>query len=268
MTEPGIKPIAWLPLGVVVVVLIGAATLFMTVGTANVETFIAVQRLTRPLPDTFWAMVTICGTGVVTFSLLSPTLRSRPRWYAAGLASAAMAGLYANGLKRLFALPRPASVLDASQLHVIGDTLHANSFPSGHSVTAFTLAAIVVFASRTPLRAAAWAVPLALLVAVSRIAVGAHWPADLAAGAAGGWVCGALGVMVVMRWRVWNTINGLRVMGLVSIGVGISLCIVDLGYPLAIPLQRVAAVVAIVAGGATVLWPRLDPLLPWTRAVE
>ena len=31
-----------------------------------------------------------------------------------------------------------------------------------------------------------------------------------------------------------------------SIGIGLSLCIVDLGYPLALPLQWVAAVVAVV----------------------
>jgi len=263
--DAALRPIVLLPALVVALVLIAVAGLFMRGGTINVDVFVAVQGLTRALPDTFWAMVTICGTGVVAFGLLAPTLAWQPRWYAAGLAAAGIAGLYSNGLKRLYALPRPASVLDASQLHVIGETLHANAFPSGHSVTAFTLAALLVLASRRPLRTAAWAVPVALLIAFSRIAVGAHWPADIAAGAAGGWVSGALGVMIVARWRFWNSVNGVRVMALVSIGIGLSLALIDLGYPLALPLQWVAAIVAIASGAWALLRPRLDPLLPWER---
>lgn len=263
-----LRPIVLLPALTVALVLVAVAALCMRGGTINVDVFVAVQGYTRALPDTFWAMVTICGTGVVAFGLLAPTLAWQPRWYAAGLAAAALAGLYANGLKRLYALPRPASVLDAGQLHVIGETLHANSFPSGHSVTAFTLAALLVLASRRPLRTATWAVPMATLIAFSRIAVGAHWPADIAAGAAGGWVSGALGVMIVVRWRFWNSVNGVRVMGLVSIGIGVSLFLVDLGYPLALPLQYVAAVIAIGSGVFTIARARRDPLLPWQRTMS
>lgn len=256
-----LAPIALLPLSVVAFVLAVLATTFMQGGTLNLEAFVAVQHVTVALPDTAWSMITICGTGVIAFALLSPTLAWQPRWYAAGIAAAGLAGLYSNGAKHLFGLPRPASVIDAGHLHVIGETLRANTFPSGHSVTAFTLASILVFASRKPVSTAAWVVPIAALIALSRIAVGAHWPADLAAGAAGGWVCGALGVMIVARWRRWNTPTGVRLMGCVSIGIGVSLCIVDLGYPLAVPLQYLAAVVAVVAGAFVIVRPRVDTLL-------
>ncbi|MGI9024970.1 MAG: phosphatase PAP2 family protein [Burkholderiaceae bacterium] len=257
-----LQPIALLPLAVVAIVLVALATVFLDAGTLNVDGFVAVQSVTRAAPDTLWAMLTICGTGVVAFALLSPTLAWQPRWFAAALAAASLAGLYSNGMKRVFALPRPASVLDPSRLHVIGETLHANSFPSGHAVTAFTLAALLVLASKKPLQTASWAVPFALLIAFSRIAVGAHWPADIAAGAAGGWICGALGVVIVVRWRIWNTMVGARVMGVVAIGIGVSLFIIDLGYPLALPLQYFAGVVAIASGIAAIARPRLDPLLP------
>lgn len=260
-----LAPIALLPLSVVAFVLAMLSMVFMQGGALNLEAFVAVQQVTAALPDTAWSMITLCGTGVVAFALLSPTLARQPRWYAAGLAAAGIAGLYSNGAKRFFGLPRPASVLDPGHLHVIGETLRANTFPSGHSVTAFTLAAILVFASRRPLATAAWIVPVATLIALSRIAVGAHWPADLAAGAAGGWVSGALGVMIIARWRQWNTPTGVRVMGCVSIGIGVSLCIVDLGYPLATPLQYLAAGVAVIAGVVVVMRPRLDSLLPWYR---
>ena len=258
-----LQPVAMAPLAVVAVVLIALAVVFLEGGTLNVDGFVAVQSFARAAPDTLWAMLTICGTGLVAFALLSTTLAWQPRWFAAALAAAALAGLYSNGMKRVFALPRPASVLDPSRLHIIGETLHANSFPSGHAVTAFTLAALLVLASRKPRQTALWAVPFAVLIAFSRIAVGAHWPADIAAGAAGGWVCGALGVIIVARWRFWNTMLGVRVMGVIAIGIGVSLFIVDLGYPLAVPLQYVAGVIAIGSGIVAIPRPRLDALLPY-----
>ncbi len=238
------------------------AVAFMANGPLNVRTFEAVQAATRALPDPFWSCVTICGTGVVAFALLSPTLAWRPRWFAAAIVGAALGGAYSNGMKRLFGLPRPAAVLDAAHLHAIGHALRANTFPSGHSVTAFALAALLAFASTRPLRTAAWTLPLAALVALSRIAVGAHWPADLAAGAAGGWVAGALGVAIVERWRGWNTRAGVRAMAVVSIGIGASLFVVDLGYPQAVPLQFASGTLAVVAGVVAFARPRPDPSLP------
>lgn len=263
MRDEGLRPVAAWEIGAVAVVLAIVATVFLEGGSLNIETFVDVQRVTRAWPDTLWAIVTICGTGIVAFGLLAPTLAWQPRWFASALASAAIAGLYTNALKHWFALPRPAAVLDPLQVHVVGDALRgSNSFPSGHSVTAFTLAAVLVLASRRPFVTLCWALPIALLIATSRIAVGAHWPADLAAGAAGGWVSGALGVVIAARWRRWNTPTGVRVMGLIAIGIGVSICLVRLGYPLAIPAQYVAGVIAIASGMWAVARPRLDTMLP------
>lgn len=257
-----LAPVAVWPIALVAVALIALSAVFMGVDGLNAQTFVAVQGVTQAVPDWFWANVTNLGTGIVAFAWLSPSLAWQPRWFAAAIACSAFAGLYSNLLKRAFALPRPASVLDPDHLHVIGQTLHANSFPSGHSVTAFTLAAVLVLASRRPLRTACWAVPAATLVAFSRIAVGAHWPADLAAGAAGGWIAGAVGVILAARWRFWNTPNGVRVMGVIAIGIGIAVLLVDLGYPLGIATQWLAGGVAIVAGAWTIARPRVDRLLP------
>jgi membrane-associated phospholipid phosphatase len=260
---PLLAPVAVVPVVAIAVVLFAFSALFLGLRGLNLEGFAAVQAVTIALPDRLWAMVTLCGTGVVAFALLSPTAAWQPRWFAAAIVAAAFAGLYTNVVKRALALPRPASVLDPAHLHIVGERLSANSFPSGHSVTSFTLAAILVLASRRPLTTALWAVPCAALVAISRIAVGAHWPADLAAGAAGGWVSGALAVVCIVRWRVWNTINGVRAMGVVAIGIGVSLFIVDLGYPLALGLQYLAGALAVGSGIAAVTHPRLDPLLPY-----
>lgn len=252
-------PIALAPLLIVALMLFAGSGAMFFVRGWNLEGFSAVQAWSIRLPDSLWAAITVCGSGLGAFAILSIALRSRPRWVAAGLATAPIAGLYSNLVKRIVALPRPAAVLAPDHIHVIGETLRNNSFPSGHAVTAFAFAAIVVLASRRPLVVALWMVPLAALIALSRIAVGAHWPADLAAGAAGGWLSGACGVAIATRWRQWNTVRGIRAMALIMMVVGSALLLADLGYPLAWPLQFTLGIVAIVSGACAFAWPRMDP---------
>ena len=64
------------------------------------------------------------------------------------------------------------------------------SFPSGHATTAFALAAVLAFLWPKTF----WpALLFAVLVALSRVAIGAHYPTDIAAGA----VLGVFGAYVV-----------------------------------------------------------------------
>jgi undecaprenyl-diphosphatase len=71
------------------------------------------------------------------------------------------------------------------------------SFPSGHATTAFALAACIGFLS------ARWfwpAIAFALVIGVSRVALGAHYPSDVLAGAILG-MLGAYFVRVVFSRR-------------------------------------------------------------------
>lgn len=92
-------------------------------------------------------------------------------------------------LKVGFDLPRPATVLGA-QAHLMGTPHDRYSFPSGHTAYAALVAAVlwpVAWPLWRPLLLAfiAW-------VAWSRIATGAHFPADVAAGGLVGFLCGWL----------------------------------------------------------------------------
>jgi membrane-associated phospholipid phosphatase len=67
-----------------------------------------------------------------------------------------------------------------------------NSFPSGHTATAVGFAAVLLFA------APAWGIPAmiaALLVALSRVLLGAHHPSDVVTAAV---------VSLAIAWAVWE----------------------------------------------------------------
>ncbi len=95
--------------------------------------------------------------------------------------------LLSQTLKNYYGRPRP-DLVD----HL--DTVHTMSFPSGHAlvttVTYLTLASIVVgFLDdrRARIYVLCFAVFVAVIVGVSRVYVGVHWPSDVAAG----WALGA-----------------------------------------------------------------------------
>jgi membrane-associated phospholipid phosphatase len=106
----------------------------------------------------------------------------------------AVPGLFVTIVKRLIGRARP---------FVVGDDVWAYlpfswqvdyaSFPSGHATTAFS-ALVAIGAMFPAARALMWT--YAVLIALSRVIVGAHHPSDVIAGA----VVGALGALLVRDW--------------------------------------------------------------------
>jgi undecaprenyl-diphosphatase len=72
----------------------------------------------------------------------------------------------------------------------------SRSFPSGHSASAFAFATA---ASKELPPLAPVLVPLAGAVAYSRVHAGVHYPSDVAAGAAGGVICGVIASRLRLR---------------------------------------------------------------------
>ena len=68
-----------------------------------------------------------------------------------------------------------------------------NSFPSGHTATAFGFAAVIVFAS--PVLGTVVAIPLAAAVAWASIGIGAHHPSD---------VIVSILLSCLVAWGVWR----------------------------------------------------------------
>ncbi|MBI4666593.1 MAG: phosphatase PAP2 family protein [Nitrospinae bacterium] len=111
----------------------------------------------------------------------------------------AAAGLLLNVTKNVFERDRPLEKfkqrLDAGEviIHTPYNKLWARSFPSGHSQAAFTAATFFALYYRR----FQWALfGTAALVALSRVYVGAHFPADIVAGSLFGWL------MAYIWWRM------------------------------------------------------------------
>ncbi|MCX9156581.1 phosphatase PAP2 family protein [Niveibacterium sp. 24ML] len=230
----------WLP----PLLLLAAAGALLQQNT-NTPLFLALNSGAAMLPASFWSWVTVLGTGACAYAVVAPTLKNTPRLMASALLTGAFAGSFTHTIKPLVDAGRPAAMFDPSQIHIIGETLTRNSFPSGHATTAFAFAATLVFFGRRPALLASVLLPLAALVAFSRIAVGAHWPLDVLVGAAGGWLSGAAGEAISRRWMVWQKLTMQAVMALALLVMGISLAGTDLGYPLADPLKWLLSGVAV-----------------------
>lgn len=81
-------------------------------------------------------------------------------------------------LKHTIGRPRP--YMQCPDIHACARALDRFSFPSGHTLHAFTF--LVICTWYYPMAALAL-VPIVLLIAVSRVALGLHYPSDVLAGA-------------------------------------------------------------------------------------
>lgn len=80
-------------------------------------------------------------------------------------------------IKKLYPRSRPYLALD--EIHVLANPLKDHSFPSGHTTAIFSVVLPVILYS--PLTAG-FLLPVALLVGISRIFLGLHYPSDVLAG--------------------------------------------------------------------------------------
>jgi len=89
-------------------------------------------------------------------------------------------GLLINLLKPLLDFPRPPLALPPGAVHIIGEPEYHHSLPSGHSSFAMLLAASLWPVLNRWWRTAAGF--FVLWVGISRVSLGAHFPADVLAG--------------------------------------------------------------------------------------
>jgi membrane-associated phospholipid phosphatase len=203
--------------------------------------FYTLNRAFGVLPDMVWSLLSLFGTGWAVYAATAPALWRAPHIVLSWLCAAPLAGVLTRLGKMMADNPRPLEVLGAQGIHVIGEPLYVAAMPSGHSMTAFAGATAIYF-SLAPQgrRRFLWLFVLAAGVACSRVAVGAHWPADAVVGAAAGLLSGLTGAWLAahiparhLRPQAW-LMRGVAAFGLYCLYV---LWTDEMGFAINMPLQ-------------------------------
>jgi undecaprenyl-diphosphatase len=160
--------------------------------------FLTVNHLLPPALARVFVVFTVLGKEVMPLFLLALLVVTRKERFRCAfwcLLSLLASEAFAQVAKHLVRRVRPWVALADRDVQVFWDHETGYSFPSGHSTAAWALAIAVTV--HWP-RAGFVALPLATLVGVSRVVVGAHYPGDVAAGM----VVGMAGATVVelLRW--------------------------------------------------------------------
>lgn len=211
-------------------------------------TFVYLNTLCAPVAAPLWTGLSMMGNAWGVLAITSPLLVRAPRLMWAWLCAAPFAIVFARVGKGLIESPRPAAVVDNAQMRVVGELLHNVSMPSGHTLTAFTVASAIYFALPQAGRVRhLWLFVLAAGTGLSRIAVGAHWPGDVAVGMSLGLLAGMLGTRVLARMgdrHLQPTAWSLRLVAVLLVATVYTLLTEAQDFDENQPLQYVLALVA------------------------
>lgn len=153
------------------------------------------------------------GDAMIFLSLLALLIVYAPKVWESLLSASIISAVFTIVLKKLFKIPRPAAMYVHDQFTIIGDKLTGhNSFPSGHSITVFTVLSVLLFAfmPKKMEYKVLWCSSLILLglfLVMTRVGVGAHYPLDVAVGAIVGYISGVSGILLNEKYKLWDWIS-------------------------------------------------------------
>jgi len=173
----------------------------------NHKLFMVINQADLPFLDAVMPILTLLGgSWLVYFYLLLMLVcygidkRVMPGRYLVAYCVATLFSLGAEDvLKGFFHVPRPALAIGMEHVRILGKFSKSYALPSGHAVFSFMTAFTLSHGRNWK-----WKAPLflfAVLVAYSRVYVGAHYPLDVAAGAVVGTGCGFI------AWKVYEQVG-------------------------------------------------------------
>ncbi|ERJ60933.1 phosphatase PAP2 family protein [Sphingobacterium paucimobilis] len=159
--------------------------------------------------------LTQLGDALILLSFLTILFVIAPKCWECFINALLISALFTAILKPLFAIPRPAAFLQ-EKFTIIGPKLvGSNSFPSGHSITVFTILGVILFAfmpQRIILKIL-WCLFICVLGAIlisTRIGVGAHYPLDVLVGSIFGYLSALIGIVVTQKFNLWTWIDKVK----------------------------------------------------------
>ncbi|MFH2041046.1 MAG: phosphatase PAP2 family protein [Acidobacteriota bacterium] len=220
----------------------------LLINDTNIDVFLSLNRLSRMTGDRVWALLTVLADGLIVSVFFLPWIRRHPRRVGALMLAVVINTVLNHMVKQWLQIPRPPVVIQPEHFHLIGPSLSANAFPSGHASMIFILAGLFALTEKRMWTRLLF-LACASCVALSRIVVGVHWPLDVLAGAAMGWLIAwaALSLSGPLKW-IWTGWR-LKVLGALLLLCCIALLFVDFtGYDV-MTEQRIFALLIFFCGG-------------------
>ncbi|WP_316833879.1 phosphatase PAP2 family protein [Pedobacter nutrimenti] len=191
-----------------------ASSLFIFLHTKE-EGFILLNPFHTNWLDLFFMVYTNLGDGLTCLAVIILLLICNKRKKAITLFVAFLSsGMMASLLKIIFHQPRPKLYFQTEGLNTPAfmnqmSLYSSNSFPSGHTTTAFALATVLVLVYKKN-RISIPCLLGAILVGYSRIYLAQHFPADVLAGMCVGVFFGMLSYHVVYHVKVLKAVKKWR----------------------------------------------------------
>lgn len=163
------------------------------------QIFFAVNGWNSPWADYIEPYMTDLGDGIAAITLSLILLLFSYRKFLLLASSYLVTGLVAQIIKYIVDFPRPSIYFKAQwdHVHIVKGVyiLSYNSFPSGHTTSAFSAAVVLTYLSTKK----GWGIPallLAILIGYSRMYLTEHFFEDVVAGS-------VTGVLVTIFWLSW-----------------------------------------------------------------
>ena len=172
------------------------------------DLFISLNSILSKLPILQFNLTQL-GNPLIFLGLLTPFIIYTPKLWEVILNSTIISALMSFILKIIFDIPRPAQILDHQSFIIIGEVLGGyKSMPSGHSITTFSIITIllIAFMPKKINYKIIWSfsiILIGLIIAFSRVGVGAHYPLDVVIGSTIGYMSSIFGIYLNNKFNLW-----------------------------------------------------------------
>lgn len=186
------------PLLFLYLILLSVCILLMLIFTKE-ELYFAINHRHTVFTDVFFENLTLLGasTGCIVIVLITYIINYRTGFLLSS--SYIITFIISQTIKHLVKAPRPHLFFSKKiyDIYLIKGVvmLDTDSFPSGHSVSAFTAAVVFTYVAKNKSWGYLWLL-LAVLIAYSRLYLSEHFLQDVTAGS-------ALGVFITVFWLKW-----------------------------------------------------------------